>query len=80
MATKVVYTKTKVDSLVSELNTKINNISNSTYTLPVATSSALGGVKIGYSSSRWNRAVQLSNNQMYVNVSLYIDEHAVNDF
>lgn len=75
MATKVVYTKTKVDSLVSELNTKINNISTSTYTLPVATSSTLGGVKIGYSSTSGNRAVLLSNNKMYVQVPLYISDY-----
>lgn len=40
------------------------------YTLPVATASTLGGVKIGYSTNSANRnyAVQLSDNQMYVNV------------
>lgn len=40
------------------------------YTLPQATSSALGGVKIGYATSSANRnyAVALSNGQMYVNV------------
>jgi hypothetical protein len=40
------------------------------YVLPVATDSALGGVKIGYSTSADNRnyAVQLSEDKMYVNV------------
>lgn len=40
------------------------------YTLPTATASVLGGVKIGFSTNAANRnyAVQLSNNQMYVNV------------
>ena len=40
------------------------------YTLPVASESVLGGVKVGFSTNNANRnyAVQLSNNQMYVNV------------
>ena len=40
------------------------------YTLPAATASVLGGVKIGFTTNASNRnyAVQLSNNQMYVNV------------
>ena len=40
------------------------------YTLPTATASVLGGVKIGFTTNSANRnyAVQLSNNQMYVNV------------
>lgn len=39
------------------------------YTLPVATSDSLGGVRIGYTTSGSNYAVQLdSNNKMYVNV------------
>lgn len=40
------------------------------YTLPAATASVLGGVKIGFTTNAANRnyAVQLSNNQMYVNV------------
>lgn len=36
--------------------------------LPIATSSALGGVKIGYAANGRNYPVQLSNEQMYVNV------------
>ena len=40
-----------------------------TYTLPVATSSNLGGVKIGYKTSGTNYAVQLnSSDKMYVSV------------
>lgn len=39
-----------------------------TYSLPVATDSTRGGVKIGYSSSGKNYAVQLSSQKMYVNV------------
>lgn len=45
------------------------DIVNSTYTLPVATSTALGGIKIGYPASGKNYAVQLdSNNRAFVNV------------
>ena len=40
-----------------------------TYSLPAATSTALGGVRIGYTASGKNYPVQLnSSNQMYVNV------------
>lgn len=38
------------------------------YTLPLATSTTRGGVKIGYTQSGKNYPVQLSNEQMYVNV------------
>lgn len=40
------------------------------YSLPLATSDVRGGVKIGYTTNQSNRnyAVQLSNEQMYVNV------------
>lgn len=38
------------------------------YSLPLATASVRGGVKIGYTTSGKNYAVQLSNEQMYVNV------------
>ena len=41
---------------------------DSTYSLPLASSTVRGGVKIGYSSSGKNYAVQLSNEKMYVNV------------
>ena len=42
------------------------------YSLPLATSNVRGGVKIGYNTNSSNRnyAVQLSNEQMYVNVPL----------
>ena len=39
-----------------------------TYSLPVATDSVRGGVKIGYTTSGKNYAVQLSSQKMYVNV------------
>lgn len=38
------------------------------YTLPLATNSVRGGVKIGYSQNGKNYPVQLSNEQMFVNV------------
>lgn len=38
------------------------------YTLPIATDSALGGVKIGYAKNGKNYPVQLSEQKMYVNV------------
>jgi hypothetical protein len=42
----------------------------SAYTLPAATSSALGGIKIGYSENNYNFAVKLSNEKAYVTVDL----------
>lgn len=54
--------KTKLDGIATGAN-------KYTYTLPAASSSALGGVKIGYTASGKNYPVQLnSSNQMYVNV------------
>lgn len=49
-----------------------------TYSLPVAASDALGGIKIGFSTNATarNYAVQLSNQQAYVNVP-WTDTHAV---
>lgn len=38
------------------------------YVLPVATASALGGIKIGYATADKNYAVQLSDGKAYVNV------------
>ena len=38
------------------------------YVLPVATTSALGGIKIGYTSAGKNYAVQLSSEKAFVNV------------
>lgn len=47
----------------------VTGANGSTYVLPAASNSALGGVKTGYSSSGKNYAVQLdSNERMYVNV------------
>lgn len=51
--------KTKLDSIETGANK---------YSLPVATSSVRGGVKIGYTANGKNYPVQLSNEQMYVNV------------
>lgn len=50
-----------------------NNLTNkptipAAYTLPVATSSVRGGVKIGYVENGRNYPVELSNEQMFVNV------------
>ena len=42
--------------------------SGGSYTLPAATSGALGGIKIGYTESGKNYPVQLSNEKAYVNV------------
>ena len=43
-------------------------IPTGTYSLPTATSSALGGIKIGYTENGKNYPVELSNGQAYVNV------------
>ena len=49
--------------------TEVSSATIPDYSLTVATSSALGGVKIGYSESGKNYAVQLdSNNKMFVTV------------
>ena len=46
--------------------------------IPLATSSARGGVKVGYTTNDKNYAVQLSNEQMYVNVP-WTDHYAWSD-
>ena len=51
--------KKKLDEIASGANT---------YSLPLATESIRGGVKIGYTQNGKNYPVQLSNEQMYVNV------------
>ncbi len=43
-------------------------VPSTSYTLPLATSGARGGIKIGYSTAGKNYAVQLSSEQAYVNV------------
>lgn len=66
-----VATTTKAGLLSATDKTKLDGIEAGAnkYTLPAASSSALGGVKIGYSSSGKNYGVALdSNNKMYVNV------------
>ena len=46
-----------------------NYVDNDTiYTLPAASSSALGGIKIGYTESGKNYPVELDSNKAYVNV------------
>lgn len=50
---------------------KLNNIAENAnnYVLPVATNTTLGGVKLGYTTTDKNYAVQIdSNNNLYVNV------------
>jgi hypothetical protein len=51
--------KTKLDGIAASANN---------YSLPLATASARGGVKIGYTESGKNYPVQLSSEKMYVNV------------
>lgn len=51
--------KTKLDGIADNANN---------YSLPVATSSVRGGIKIGYTKSGKNYPVELSNEQAYVNV------------
>ena len=51
--------KSKLDGIAD----KANN-----YSLPVATSEALGGIKVGYSSSGNKYAVELDSDKAYVNV------------
>ena len=53
--------KAKLDGIAAGAN-------KFTYTLPAASSTARGGVKIGYAANGRNYPVQLSNEQMYVNV------------
>lgn len=59
---------TSANGLMSSSDkTKLNGLSN--YTLPAATSGALGGVRIGYTETGQNYPVELNaSNQMYVNV------------
>ena len=51
--------KTKLDGIASNANA---------YSLPAASTSTRGGVKTGYTANGKNYPVQLSNEQMYVNV------------
>ena len=51
--------KTKLDGIAYNANN---------YSLPVATSSVRGGIKIGYTESGKNYPIKLSNEQAYVNV------------
>lgn len=60
-----------LSNAVDTINDKLNTIDSgaNNYVLPAASTSAIGGVRIGYSASGKNYAIQLdSNNKMYVNV------------
>lgn len=62
---------TSANGLMSSADkTKLDGIANNAnnYSLPVATSSVRGGIKIGYTESGKNYPVELSNEQAYVNV------------
>lgn len=61
-------TKSPDSTGLVDLGTISSSGGTSSYTLPEATSSALGGIKIGYSANGKNYPVQLSNGQAYVNV------------
>lgn len=60
------------DVTVAQLATALSDagykLTDTIYTLPVATSGALGGIKIGYTQSGKNYPVQLSSQKAYVNV------------
>lgn len=75
------YFKKKVDEVVANADAKTvgghtvlsdvpanAKFTDTVYSLPAAGSSTRGGVKIGYSANGKNYPVQLSNEQMYVNV------------
>ena len=63
------HTIANVTNLQSELNTLQQAIDNKTFSLTTATSTALGGVKIGYAENGKNYPVELNGSgQMYVNV------------
>jgi len=57
-------------NFTSTLKSKLDGIASSAnnYSLPLGTSSARGGFKIGYSESGKNYPVELSSEKMYVNV------------
>ena len=59
------YTTQEKEDLADLKSGKANN---TLYRLPVATSSARGGIQIGYAASGRNYAVQLSNEKAYVTV------------
>ena len=66
-------------SLFQEDNTEIN-FTNTNTTYSVATESALGLVKIGYTESGKNYPVELSSNKMYVNVPWSNTTYTSSDF
>jgi hypothetical protein len=52
---------------------------NTVYTLPLATSSVRGGVKVGYTENGKNYPVELSSEKMYVNVPWANTTYSVGD-
>jgi hypothetical protein len=71
---KIIYTQeatTSYSGLMSkEDKAKLNSIASNAnnYSLPAASSSTRGGIKIGYTSTANNRAVQLNSEKAYVNI------------
>lgn len=57
-----------VAQIASALTSAGYALTDTIYTLPVATSDALGGIKIGYTQSGKNYPVQISSQKAYVNV------------
>lgn len=69
MADKLLLGETTAD-LISKLNALIDEFNNQTgYTLPLATSSTRGGIKIGYSASGANIPLKLSSEKGYVTLT-----------
>lgn len=63
---KSLSTNDFTDTLKTKLEGIEDNANN--YSLPLATNAVRGGVKVGYTTTGKNYAVQLNNEQMYVNV------------
>ena len=68
--THTAATQTAAGLMSSDDKKKLDGVAASAnnYSLPAATSTARGGVKVGYTANGKNYPVQLSNEQMYVNV------------
>ena len=67
--TTYTFSTSSTNGSISIKNNETNDETDvSVYSLPVATSGARGGVKIGYTANGKNYPVQLSNEKMYVNV------------
>ena len=61
-------TASNISDMQTKLDTIDTNANNYTYTLPEASSSTRGGIKIGYSESKPYYAVRLSSGKAYVDV------------